>query len=375
VFWIPIRLLAGDRRKYLTLVFGLALASFLIVQQIAIFLGVMRRTAVEIENISQPDLWVMDPGSIYFPDRMGLPNKLLSHVRGVEGVSWAAPLLVDYARLRLRDGTFTVANLVGVDRVSRVGFPGQITCGRPEDLNRPDAAFWDHIDMPQFDKIAPGECLEAYERRVRIVGLASAPRELLNKPTLITTYEQGLKCVPPNRKALTFVLVGLKQGYTNREVAARISTLTGTKVLTQGEYFWATVGHNLRHTGIPANFGVTVLLGLLIGMAITAQTFYAFTVENLPNFAILRTTGAHNRMLVWMILAQALLVGLQGWGIGVGIAALSGLPFGQRSLLAFYLPPGLLAGSLLAILGMAMLSALFSIRKVLASPPALLLRR
>lgn len=375
MLWIPIKLLTGDRRKYLTLVFGLALASFLIVQQIAIFLGVMRRTAVQIENIHQPDLWVMDAGTKYYSDRMALPEKVLNHIRGIEGVDWAVPIMIDFIQVRFQDGSYTVACLIGVDRVSKIGLPNNIFYGRPEDLNRPDAAFWDHIDMSQFDRLANGEYIEANERRFQIIGQTAPPRELLNTPTLTTTYERATKLVRTPRRPVSFVLVGLKDGYTNEDVAVRITQHTGTKVLTQEEFFWATIMHNLKYTGIPANFGVTVLLGLLIGMAITAQTFYAFTLENLVNFAILRTSGARNSTLVWMILVQSMMVGLQGWCIGVGLAALSGIPIGPRSLLAFYLPPGLLTGSLVAVLGMAILAAALSVRKVLSSPPALLLRR
>jgi len=375
MLWIPVKLLTGDRRRYLTLVFGLALASFLIVQQIAIFLGVMRRTAVEIESIHQPDLWVMDPGTAYYSDRMSLPGKVLGQVRGIEGVQWAVPILIDFVRIRFRDGRYTAANLIGVDRVSKVGFPDQIAQGRIMDLDRPEAAFWDHIGMSQFDQLTIGEYVEAHEHRFQLVGETCPPRELLNKPTLVTTYERAIKLVRPQRRPLTFVFVGLKPGHSRPEVASRIARITGTKVLTQRQFFWATVMHNLKYTGIPANFGVTVMLGLLIGMAITAQTFYAFTLANLANFAIMRTSGARNATLVWMILVQCMMVGLQGWCIGVGAAALSGIPIGPRSLLAFYLPPGLLAGSLVTVLAMAVLSATISISKVLRTPPALLLRR
>ena len=40
----------------------------------------------------------------------------------------------------------------------------------------------------------------------------------------------------------------------------------------------------MEKTGIPINFGITVVLGFIVGTAIAGQTFYLFTVENLKQF-------------------------------------------------------------------------------------------
>ena len=47
----------------------------------------------------------------------------------------------------------------------------------------------------------------------------------------------------------------------------------------------------LRYTGIPINFGVTTLLGFLVGTAIAGQTFYNFTIENIKQFGTLKAMG------------------------------------------------------------------------------------
>ena len=70
------------------------------------------------------------------------------------------------------------------------------------------------------------------------------------------------------------------------------------------------------YTGIPINFGITAFLGFLVGTAIAGQTFYNFTLENLKQFGALKAMGATNGRIVQMILLQALVVGLLGYGIG-----------------------------------------------------------
>ena len=65
---------------------------------------------------------------------------------------------------------------------------------------------------------------------------------------------------------------------------------------TEEQFGWKTVRWILKNTGIGVNFGTTVLLGFIVGMAIAGQTFYLFTVENLPQFGALKAIGASTGM-------------------------------------------------------------------------------
>src|SRR5581483_1249363 len=131
----------------------------------------------------------------------------------------------------------------------------------------------------------------------------------------------------------------------------------------------------LRFTGIPVNFGITVLLGFVVGVAIAGQTFYLFTIENLKQFGALKAMGVSDLRLVGMILLQALVVGVIGYGLGVGLAALffeatSGTPH----LAGFFLPWQVLLITAVAVLVIVTLSSLLSIRKVLVLEPAIVFR-
>ena len=46
--WIALRMLMGDRAKYLGLIFGVSFATLLMTQQVSIFMGIMTRTANQI---------------------------------------------------------------------------------------------------------------------------------------------------------------------------------------------------------------------------------------------------------------------------------------------------------------------------------------
>jgi putative ABC transport system permease protein len=49
-----------------------------------------------------------------------------------------------------------------------------------------------------------------------------------------------------------------------------------------------------------------VLLGFIVGAAVTAQTFYLFVIENLRQFGALKAIGATNRQIGTMVMLQAL---------------------------------------------------------------------
>ena len=55
-----IKMLIGEKLKYLGIILALSFGSFIIIQQAAIFLGVIHRTYGFIEDTSQPDIWVRE---------------------------------------------------------------------------------------------------------------------------------------------------------------------------------------------------------------------------------------------------------------------------------------------------------------------------
>jgi hypothetical protein len=59
--WVALKMLTGDRAKYLGLVFGVAFASMLMSHQVSIFCGLMLRTASQILDVRDAGIWICDP--------------------------------------------------------------------------------------------------------------------------------------------------------------------------------------------------------------------------------------------------------------------------------------------------------------------------
>lgn len=383
--WVALKMLTGDRTKYLGIVFGVSFAALLMAQQSAIFCGLMRNTTSQIRDIQGADVWVMDDNVQFVDDTKPLSENALYRVRGVEGVKWAVRLYKGLARARLSDGNFQQVILIGVDDATLVGAPaveqGKLLHGSLEDLRRPDAVIMDEFGWRYLfgkEPFAPGRTLEMNDKRAVIVGLAKCNPTFQTFPILYCTYSQAVKYVPQERKTLTFVLAKAADGVTPEELCQRIQAQTRTlRALTDDQFFWATIGYYLKRTGIPINFGITVMLGFIVGCAIAGQTFYLFTVENLKQFGSLKAMGVSNWRIVQMVMLQALVVGVIGYGLGVGGAALFGYVF-ERAVTnappAFYFPWQVLVLTAGAVAVIITVSAAVSLKRVLFLEPAVVFR-
>jgi putative ABC transport system permease protein len=372
--WIALKMLTGDRSKYLAILFGVTFACFLIAEQSATFCGVMLRTTGQIRDTQGADVWVMNPGVRYVDDLKAISDNDVFRVRSVPGVAWAVNLYRGAGQAQLGNGTYQGVILMGVDDSSLAGAPAHLLLGKVGDLQVPDAIL---VDEAGFHQMWPGEPLhlgktiEMNDRRAVVVGVFRASQTFMTMPLIYTRFSQATLFVPPTRRLMPFVLAKARPGAAPQEVARRIEAQTGLKALTNREFTRLTMDYYLQHTGIPINFGTTVVLAFLVGCAIAGQTFYLFTVENLKQFGTLKAMGLSDRRLVGMILVQGLVVGGIGYGLGVGLAALYGL-FARRAmpLLAFFLPWQVLALSAAAMVLIVLAASLLSIRRVVVLEPA-----
>jgi putative ABC transport system permease protein len=295
----------------------------------------------------------------------------------VPGVDWAVRFYKGIARARLQEGNYEQMILLGLDDATLVGAPEGIFMGSIADLRKPDAVI---MDDAGYRRIWPGEpfrlgrVFEMNDHRAVVVALTKASRTFQSFPIVYTRYSQAVTFAPPERKVLSFVLADAAPGVPVEEVCGRIEAQTGLQALTREQFLWKTVRYYMQKTGIPVNFGITVFLGFIVGTAIAGQTFYLFTVENIRQFGALKAMGTSNWMILLMVLSQALQVGLVGYGVGVGLAALFGWVSRGLSRLSFFMPWQVLAITAAAVFVIVLLASLLSIRKVLIVDPAIVFR-
>jgi putative ABC transport system permease protein len=208
----------------------------------------------------------------------------------------------------------------------------------------------------------------------------------MSTPILYTRYSQATLYAPRERNLLSFVLAKAADGVAPEEVCRRIEAQTQFSrsdgadkrliALTGEQFFWKTIWYFMGSTGIPVNFGITIVLGFVVGVAIAGQTFYLFTLENLKQFGSLKAMGLTNTRILGMILLQALVVGLIGYGLGLGLSAtyFETISKAKVELEGIYLygqVATLVAGCVFVI---CILASALSARKVLVLEPAIVFR-
>jgi putative ABC transport system permease protein len=373
VNWVAIRMLTGDRVKFIGLVFGVAFSTLLITQQLTIFVNLLMRGGVAVQEVSTANVWVMDPATRTTDVIYPMPVTALDRVRSVSGVAYASPLL------RSNAGDLEGVTVIGVDDSSLVGIPRNMTEGDPSSLMDPDAVFIDDTGSRKLftpEQTVVGSQLELNDQRAVIKGIVDSTPTFTAQVTLYTRYSNALNFVPGTRNRLSFVLVRSDDNISPDSLARRITERTGLKARTSEEFTRDGIDFIVENTGIPINFGITVILGVVVGIAIVGLTFSLFIRDNIKQFGALKAIGATNRKIMLMVTAQSGLVALIGYGLGLTMAV-GFIGFGAASSDAFkgfYMPfeiPLITAALVLAIIA---LTGFIAIRSVLKTDPASVFR-
>lgn len=380
--FIALKMLVGDRLKYLSLVAGLSFAALLVIQQASIFTGYALQTGAWVRDSSVADLWVMDEQVEFTDDIKPMIDTALQRVRGVEGVQWAVPMYKSYLNAILPDGTRKNVRVVGIDDATLTAGPPEMVQGTVADLRRDRSVIINIADargslaMGKGDNTVPlrvGDRMSINDNEVEVVGTYNATPEFFWEPVIYTTFSRAVFMAPRERRTLMYTLVKVREGENLAVVQQRIGEIPGLKALTNKQFEDETMWWILEKTGILINFGITIALGFVIGVLVAGQTLYTFILENIRQFATLKAMGATHAMLVRMVFVQVVVAGVMGWGLGLGGASLTGSAFSKIGL-AFSMPwqvPVLGGG---AILICCLVAGVLSLHKVFSTEPAIVFK-
>lgn len=376
--YVALQMLMADRAKYLGLIFAFAFSTFLLENQVSIFSGIMKRTGSQILDVTDADVWVMDPYTEYFEQTKALKDTDLTRVRGVQGVDFAVRLFKGNPTAKTAAGKFASTFTLGVDDSTMIGLPRKVLMGNKQDLKLANSLL---IDKAGYQLLYPGEPLELGRRlelndqEATIVGITDAEAPFVSFPVIHARYSEAVNFQGRERNQLSYVLVRAEEGVAAAEIARRIEAETGLKARTTQEFAWDCVVYYLKNTGIPVNFGITIAVALIVGLAVSGQTFYMFTVENMKQFGALKAIGVTNMRLVAMVLLQALVAGALGYSLGTAMAAvffeLTAAQTATRGIVLLWeaaVGVGILMAVVVAVV------ATLSVRKVLVLEPASVFR-
>lgn len=160
------------------------------------------------------------------------------------------------------------------------------------------------------------------------------------------------------------VLVRLNQGTDPDEVAESVRRWKRLTVYTRAEMEEILIGKLIATSA--KQIGMFLVILAAVSAAIVAFIIYSLTMDKIREIAVLKLIGTRNRTIAWMILQQALALGLIGFAVGKITATFAAPMFPKYVLL---IPQDSLAG-LAIVLVICALASIIAIRMALRVDPA-----
>jgi len=367
------RNLFHDRLRFVITVAGVAFAVTLVLVQVGLFLGLLDKATVTIRHASA-DLWITSHNTPNVDFAHTFPETAVLRARSVPGVERADNLIIGFANIQLPNGATEGAMMYALEDFSRWNLPWKVDEGSASDLRRGYNVLMDRSATLRYGPFRVGEEREIQGRRFRIVGTTEEAASFTTTPILFMDYRNAQELQEQLRGNTTYVLVKVAAGADVRQVRAELRRrLPYNDVFTREEWARRSRDYWVKSTGLGMSMGVTVFLGILVGVVIVAQTLYTSAVEHIKEFGTVKAIGGSNLDIYRILGEQALIAAVIGFALG---AALS---YAARPLMAgihlnVLLSPGFSAAVFVGTVLMCLGAALFSFRRVAGIDPALVFR-
>jgi putative ABC transport system permease protein len=362
-----------DKIRFVVAQAGITLAVVLITIQIGVYLAFLANTSVLIDH-TEADIWVTARGLENFDFGRPFSEKKLYEVREVPGVLWADKYMLAFGYWKTPTGSQEMVQMVGFNPETLVGAPWDIVRGNPQDVKYFNSVFYDQAETNRLGDLPIGAETEINNRRVRVVGITRGAKSFIQSPYIFTSFKNVLHLSFINKGNTVYVLAKVAPGYSVQEVKQRlVENLKDVDVYTTDEFSKKTRRYWTVNTGMGAVLLAVALLGLVIGTVIVGNTIYTATTEHLKEFGTFKAMGASNWNLYKIIIEQALVNSVVGYGMGMFVSywVIQAMRKGNLQVL---LPWPVLVGVYVVTALMCLGSSVLSIYKVTKIDPALVFK-
>ncbi len=327
MWYLAIKALFADRAKVATVLLGITFSVVLINLQGGLLVGLIRKAALLVDN-GQADIWIgrRFMNNVETGDNL-IPERWLNRVRAVPGVQRASPYLVMFSNFGMPDGRRETVVVVGCDPTTMLGGAWQMAEGDASAIRNPDGILVDICDAEKLGNAKVGDVREINHHRAVVVGMTKGIVSFTTSPYVFTTLDRARdKYVPywaPGQ--VSYFLVKAEPGTDIPALVARLrARVPELDVYERRDYAWRSMEYWLTRTGLGISFGLAALLGLLVGLAVVAQTLYASVTERIKEFGTLKAQGATDKCIAQFLLSQACASAVLGSAIGLAGSVLLG---------------------------------------------------
>jgi putative ABC transport system permease protein len=375
VFKLAARNLLYDKLRFAATLVGIVFSIVLVTVQLGLFVSFARTVTIMIDH-APADLWIVPQGTKNFEDPSLLDEADQYRAMSIEGVSQVAPILISFSHWRIQDGGASPVLVIGSNLRAGGGLlPWNLVEGSLESLAIPNSVAVDYAYLDRLGVKGIGGGAEMRNRRAEVRAVSKGIRSFTTTPFIFTTLDRARAYTGTPSTNVTYLLVHLDSRADLEGVRSQLqSVLSNAEVLTANEFSDRSRSFWLFGTGAGAALFAGALLAMVVGSVVVAQTLYSSTKEHLYEFATLRAIGSSGVYLHTVIITQALLSAIVGFGIafviGVFIVKLT-----ADSALPVLMTPALTVILFILTVVMCIISALSSILKIMRMDPAMVFSR
>ena len=326
---LALKAMLADRGKLLTSLLGVVFSVVLVNMQGGLLLGMIQKASLLVDY-GRADIWVGHRHTTSVDMGTFIPERWIFRIRGIEGVERAEPYVVIFGQLTMPDGKFENVVIVGSEAASLMGNAWVMAEGDARAVRHPDGILVDVYDAHRLRNCRIGDVREINNSRAQIVGMTKGIVSFTTNPYLFTTLHRartkfgGTMGIGPDQ--CSYFLVKAKPGVDIPTLCAQIrARVPELDVYDRQTYSRICMEFWLTRTGIGISFGLAACLGLLVGLAVVAQTLYSTVTERIKEFGTLKAMGANDRSVSYFLVAQA----LGNAGIGSVLGLVTAVTIGQ----------------------------------------------
>jgi putative ABC transport system permease protein len=374
IFTLAARNLFHDRLRFAATLVGIVFSMILVTVQMGLYLGFGRMVSTMIDH-ARADLWIMPLGTKCFEDPSSLDDSKRFRALSVKGVEQALPVVIGFAPWKMPGGGTTPVFIVGSDIRSGGLPPWNVVAGSLDALEIPGAVAIDRSYLERLGISGLGASAEIREHKAEVRVLTRGIRSFTTTPYLFAPLERARAYTGISSNKDTYILVRVAPNADVETVRKRLqANVSDVEVLTPAEFRNRSRSFWLFGTGAGAGLFAGAVLGIIVGTVIVAQTLYASTKDHLNEFATLRAIGSSAGYIHKVIICQALLSAVIGFGLAAGIGLIIVRKTAETAL-PIMMTPGLTLGLFALAVVMCVLSAVGAIAKVMRIDPAMVFTR
>jgi len=144
-----------------------------------------------------------------------------------------------------------------------------------------------------------GDRVEIGDHRARVLGFTSGIRSFTTSPFVYAAFKNSLDYTNPtsSEDSTGYILVKAKEGVSPKQLQQRLQArLRDVDVCTTAEFSRKTRFYWMFTTGAGLAVLTAAWMGLIVGVAVVAQTIYAATMDHIREYGTLKAMG--RRMVI-----------------------------------------------------------------------------